>query len=765
MRPGSTVTFAMLQGDKITGRLPVFVPGAADHRVETTERAADGSTRTVPRMVPAEKVAWIGVHRDPNAAPRPTSASLQTFHVHVGGGVRHTVRVDPASLTHPLGFFGQAVDDMAPYGEFWFYHHGVNAREQAEPIGAIMMRRGVISPEPLARGLQSQALQRATPLGQILVEQRRVSSEGVAEAMEIQKRKRMRIGEVLIEAGLATAEDVQVALGEQKRRQGKKLGQVLVEMEVITEADLAIALAEKFGVPFVDLDQSTIDPAAVKAVPRDVLEKHAMLPLAIDDRSVTLALADPLNTDAIDFVRLHLKRRVHEVLATPTQLNRFVAAALGNIEKGDSEFKRILAQLAEETHASAVVGSEATEGDAQDSAVIKLVNQVIADACRRNASDIHVEPGPEKHGVLVRFRIDGDCIVYQELPETVRQSLTARIKVMANLDISERRKPQDGKIRFRFHDKLVELRVATIPTVNGNEDVVMRILASSKPLPMERLGLSERNLREVRKALAQPHGLLLCVGPTGSGKTTTLHAMLGSINTPDMKIWTAEDPVEITQPGLRQLQVHPRIGLTFAAALRSFLRADPDVIMVGEMRDPETAGIAVEASLTGHLVFSTLHTNSAPETISRLIDMGVEPFTFGDALCGVLAQRLARGLCAKCVEHYHPDAAEIDEFERWYGGPNPKIARLRTDPTATLGRARGCDACGGSGYKGRVGLHEFLVVDEDLRRAIQRKASVVELRALATAGHMTTLLQDGIDKALDGKTDLRQVAAVCGRHG
>ncbi len=240
--------------------------------------------------------------------------------------------------------------------------------------------------------------------------------------------------------------------------------------------------------------------------------------------------------------------------------------------------------------------------------------------------------------------------------------------------------------------------------------------------------------------------------------------MLGSINTPDMKIWTAEDPVEITQPGLRQLQVHPRIGLTFAAALRSFLRADPDVIMVGEMRDPETAGIAVEASLTGHLVFSTLHTNSAPETISRLIDMGVEPFTFGDALCGVLAQRLARGLCAKCVEHYHPDAAEIDEFERWYGGPNPKIARLRTDPTATLGRARGCDACGGSGYKGRVGLHEFLV-DEDLRRAIQRKASVVELRALATAGHMTTLLQDGIDKALDGKTDLRQVAAVCGRHG
>ncbi|MBP6835191.1 MAG: type II/IV secretion system protein, partial [Deltaproteobacteria bacterium] len=397
-----------------------------------------------------------------------------------------------------------------------------------------------------------------------------------------------------------------------------------------------------------------------------------------------MALADPLNTDGIDCVRLHLKRRVLEVLSTPTQLKRFVAAALGNVDKGDGEFKKILAQLASESRASSVEG--ASEGDeaSEDSAVIKLVNQVIGDACRRGASDIHIEPYGDERGVMVRFRIDGECTVFQELPASVRSSLVGRIKVMASLDISERRKPQDGKIRFHFHDKMVELRVATIPTVNGNEDVVMRVLASSRPLPVARLGFSERNLAAVKEAVVQPHGLILCVGPTGSGKTTTLHSLLGSINTPDVKIWTAEDPVEITQAGLRQVQVHPRIGLTFAAALRSFLRADPDVIMVGEMRDEETASIAVEASLTGHLVFSTLHTNSAPETVTRLIDMGVDPFSFGDALVGVLAQRLARGMCPKCVEHYHPEAREVDELERWYGGPHPKIQALRDDPGATL---------------------------------------------------------------------------------
>jgi type II secretory ATPase GspE/PulE/Tfp pilus assembly ATPase PilB-like protein len=751
------VTLATLRGDLSTGSIQSFSPNAVDHRVEPAERGA-------ARMFAAESVAWVGFHRDPHASDPPASANAQPLRVHVHGGRQFMVRVDPASLNHPLGFFAACADAHGPFREVWFYHHGVKARELVEPIGSILMRRGVLAPERLARGLETQAAERAAPLGQILVEQRRLSPDAVVQAVELQKRSRMRIGEVLVEAGLATEEDINAALVEQKRRQGRKLGEVLVELGTITEADLAITLAEKFSVPFVDLDQATIEPAAVKAVPRELLEKHLMLPLAITERSVTIALADPLNTDGIDYVRLHLKRRVEEVLATPTQLKRFIAAALGNVDKGDGEFRKILAQLASEERASGVVGvADSAEPGTEDSAVIKLVNQVIADACRRGASDIHVEPYGEDRGVVVRFRIDGDCVVYQELPTSVRSSIVARIKVMANLDISERRKPQDGKIRFRFHDKVVELRVATIPTVNGNEDVVMRVLASSKPLPIGRLGFSERNLAAVKAAVAQPHGLILCVGPTGSGKTTTLHSLLGSINTPDMKIWTAEDPVEITQQGLRQVQVHPRIGFTFATALRAFLRADPDVIMVGEMRDLETATVTVEASLTGHLVFSTLHTNSAPETISRLIDMGLEPFTFGDALAGVLAQRLARGLCPKCVEHYHPDRREVDELEKWYGVPHPKIQALRDDPGATLPRAKGCAACGQTGYKGRIGLHEFLVVDDALRGAIQHKASVHELRVLAVAGGMTTLLQDGIMKALDGLTDLRQVTSVCGK--
>jgi type II secretory ATPase GspE/PulE/Tfp pilus assembly ATPase PilB-like protein len=751
------VTLATIRGELTTGRMTSFAPNAADHKLELGDRGAS-------RLFAAEDLAWLGFHRE-HGAPESAVArnAPQVIRVHSFDGKAFVVRVDPAALTHPLGFFAVNADDATAYAEMWFYHHGVRARELVEPIGSIMMRKGVLSPEPLARGLEAQATSRAAPLGQILVEQQRLSPDDVEHAIELQKRSRMRIGEVLVEAGLATEEDIQAALTEQRRRHGRKLGEVLVDLGTITEADLAIALAEKFSMSFVDLDQTVIEPAAVKALPRELLEKHLMLPLAITDKTVTLAVADPLYTVGTDLARRHLKRRVVEVLATPTQLKRFVAAALGNVDKGDGEFKKILDQLAHEARASGVVGAAEVDEAHEDSAVIKLVNQVIADACRRGASDIHVEPYGEDRGVVVRFRIDGDCVVYQELPTTVRSSLVARIKVMANLDIAERRKPQDGKIRFRFHDKVVELRVATIPTVNGNEDVVMRVLASSRPLQMARLGFSERNLAAMKVAISQPHGLILCVGPTGSGKTTTLHSLLGTLNTDDVKIWTAEDPVEITQQGLRQVQVHPRIGFTFAAALRSFLRADPDIIMVGEMRDLETAGIAVEASLTGHLVLSTLHTNSAPETITRLIDMGVEPFTFGDAILGVLAQRLVRGLCAKCVEHYHPTTEEIDELERWYGGPHPKIQALRDDPGATLPRAVGCGSCGQSGYKGRVGVHEFLAVDDAVRRAIQHKANITELRALAVAGGMTTLLQDGIEKALDGRTDLHQVAAVCGK--
>jgi type II secretory ATPase GspE/PulE/Tfp pilus assembly ATPase PilB-like protein len=340
---------------------------------------------------------------------------------------------------------------------------------------------------------------------------------------------------------------------------------------------------------------------------------------------------------------------------------------------------------------------------------------------------------------------------YREIHPSHRNPLVQRFKIMASLDIAEKRKPQDGKIRFRASGGVLELRVATMPTAGHNEDVVMRLLSASKPLPLDRLNMSPRNLEEFRKIIAKPYGIVLCVGPTGSGKTTTLHSALGHINTPDTKIWTAEDPVEISQPGLRQVQVNPKIGLTFAAALRSFLRADPDVIMVGEMRDTETALIGVESSLTGHMVFSTLHTNSAAETVVRLLDMKVDPFSFADALLGILAQRLVRTLCAACREPYPAVADETEEISRALG---------RRIGAVTLHRPKGCPECHDTGYRGRTALHELLAGTAPIKSLIGRHAPVEEIRRQAIADGMTTLLQDGMEKVLAGQTDLRQVRST-----
>ncbi len=487
-----------------------------------------------------------------------------------------------------------------------------------------------------------------------------------------------------------------------------------------------------------------------------------------DNKTVTLALADPLAVDTIDLVRLRTKKQVCEVVVTPSQLEKYIPTYLDQLDskKVATEMDDILKVLATDDGQFGAEAETLEVGQVMesDNAIIKLANQIIIDAYRKGASDIHVEPNGKERTVMVRFRIDGDCQAYQEIPAAYRLPLVARFKIMSQLDISERRKPQDGKIRFKIADKQIELRVATIPTVNANEDLVLRILAASKPIPLENMGLSARNLAALQGLVKQPYGLVLCVGPTGSGKTTTLHSALGAINTIDTKIWTAEDPVEITQAGLRQVQVNAKIGFTFANAMRAFLRADPDVIMVGEMRDLETASTAIEASLTGHLVLSTLHTNSAPETVTRLIDMGLDPFSFADALLGVLAQRLARSLCKQCREAHVAHEDELNELSELYG--KDLFAALTADALPSeikLWKAVGCEACGQSGYRGRIAIHELLVANDALKYAIQHKASVHDIRQLSCQGGMTTLLQDGIAKILAGQTDLKQVIAVCSR--
>jgi type II secretory ATPase GspE/PulE/Tfp pilus assembly ATPase PilB-like protein len=428
-------------------------------------------------------------------------------------------------------------------------------------------------------------------------------------------------------------------------------------------------------------------------------------------------------------------------------------------------------------------GGEVSEevSAASDNELVRLVNKIIVEAYQQGASDIHIEPRPGKDKTMIRFRKDGSLVNYIEIPASYRSSLITRLKIMCDLDISEKRRPQDGKIKFKKYGPLdIELRVATIPTAGGVEDVVMRILAAGEPIKLDQLGLAPRNHESLIKCVEKPYGLFFVCGPTGSGKTTTLHSVLGYLNRPETKIWTAEDPVEITQKGLRQVQVNKKAGLDFATVMKAFLRADPDIIMVGEMRDPETTGIGIEASLTGHLVFATLHTNSATESIIRLLDMGMDPFNFADALLGILAQRLGKRLCKECKEAYQPTpeevkqliheySAELTNTDAWKKDPQGSLeaiqkewaSRYAKDGKFTLYRAKGCPTCSDTGYKGRVGLHELLVGSDPVKKLIQEKARVAEILACALNEGMRTLKMDGIEKVMQGITDIKQVRAVC----
>ena len=577
-------------------------------------------------------------------------------------------------------------------------------------------------------------------------------TRGVTETQDArQLRRRLRLGEVLVSEGLTSEAEIHVALSQQKKQKGKRLGEVLVELGMVEESAIARVLANRLGLPFIDLDSTDIESEALAEIPARVIREQQVFPIRADIETLTVAMGDPLSTEAIDAVRFTCKKRVVEVVATPTQLKTYIADRLSTQESSE-DFETYLRSL----------GGSGTDGDSEDDDdVIKLVNRFIVDAVRDRASDIHIEPYGEKQDLIVRFRVDGQLRNYRRIPSEYRERIVARMKIMARLNIAERRLPQDGKIRFKLGEREIELRMVTVPTAGEDEDVVLRILAGSGALPLSEMGLSPENLQAVEELVRRPYGLMLAVGPTGSGKTTTLHSMLAQINDVKKKIWTVEDPVEITQPGLRQLQVQPQIGLTFASAMRSFLRADPDVIMVGEMRDEETAHMGIEASLTGHMVLSTLHTNTAPETVTRLIDMGMEPFSFSDALLGILSQRLARQLCAKCKVQYDATPDETDEFRRYIG--SDAVEQATTGSILKLWRADGCVECEKTGYRGRLALHELLVNNDEIRAAIQRKATTGEIRDLAQQSGMRTLLQDGAAKCLGGHTDLKQVLAVCSR--
>lgn len=486
------------------------------------------------------------------------------------------------------------------------------------------------------------------------------------------------------------------------------------------------------------------------------LKRNCVAVIADANENIIVLLAEPNNAALLMEIERALGIDSYEIaVGIPNQILQYLGETSGGGAPGEMN------EILDEIGTSAEESDESVDELSDDApAVVRLVSRILHDAKRLNASDIHIDP--EKNGpTRVRMRVDGVCRDMNQVPASHHSAVIARIKIMSNLNIAEKRVPQDGKLAFRMGGQLVEVRVASIPTVAG-EGVVMRILASGGAMPIDKMNVAPTNRTRLEEMIIKPHGILLVVGPTGSGKTTTLHAILGYLNTPEKKIWTAEDPVEITQAGLQQVQVSPKIGFTFANALRAFLRADPDIILIGEMRDKETAHAGIEASLTGHLVLSTLHTNSAPETITRLLDLGLDPVNFSDACVGILAQRLIRTLCGECKEAYPANESEMNFIRRQYG--EEYIAELELQDPVMLYRAKGCETCGDTGFKGRTGVHELLGMTPELRSLVYKEGSVAEMKAQAMNDGMRTLVQDAIYKVLKGDTDLSQVQILGGEH-
>ena len=594
------------------------------------------------------------------------------------------------------------------------------------------------------------------------------------------QRRRATKYDGLVADGVLTEAELHECI-QKARDEAEPVEHTLMASFRIRPAQIGPSLAKFFGVPYEPFNAGRIRSEGLHGpLKRDFVVEQGWLPLEESADGLVIMCLDPeavRGSRMVPQVFPRFSKFAYRV-TTQTEFEETLAQLYGCQEAGAS-IDELLADLSsplEDENSD----ESSLESAAADNELVKFVNKVIVDAYQQKASDIHIEPLPGKAKTGIRFRIDGSLQPYIEVPSHFREALITRLKIMCDLDISEKRKPQDGKIKFKKFGPLdIELRVATIPSSGGVEDVVMRILAAGEPIPLEKLGLSPHNRERLEKTVSKPYGLFYVCGPTGSGKTTTLHSILKFLNTSDTKIWTAEDPVEITQKGLRQVQINKKAGIDFALVMRAFLRADPDIIMVGESRDKETVSMGVEASLTGHLVFSTLHTNSAPESIVRLLDMGMDPFNFADALLGILAQRLAKKLC-DCKQEYLPDSDEIKLFvaeyaeelrhsSAWkadYAGEAKKlydgwVKLYGQDGRLKFYKAAGCDKCNKTGYKGRLGLHELLVADDHLKRLIQERARVGELFSFAVEAGMRTLKMDGMEKIMLGLTDLKQVRSVC----
>ena len=646
------------------------------------------------------------------------------------------------------------------------YPHRTSKVRRPVLLGQLVLKIGAVKQEHLEAALEQQK-QTKKKIGTVLVENGWISESALIQALQLYHFLRSQGDKLreklapLLSNQCLSEQDLEAAIIDSQIMR-RSVETILVEKYHISKQDLGRTLSAFYHCPFVEnLDRLPITPDLVQRLNPTYLKANLWIPLQESQDNVTVLIDDPQDFSRVqDIRRLFPGKEIRFSVALRQDIAQYVQTITNTSQQHVTlePIPAILRQLDSEGYDVSEEDTTSVLINENDSAIVRLANQIISDGYRKGASDIHIEPAGEKEETSVRFRIDGTFLEYLKVPPLYRRALASRLKIMARIDIAERRKPQDGKIRVRLSDREIEVRVATLPTVGtGNEDLVLRILDPTRQVALEHLHMAEPTLRRFTDVLQKPHGLILCVGPTGSGKTTTLHSALRFLIAPHRKIWTIEDPVEITQRGIRQVQVNAKIGLDFAAALRACLRADPDVIMVGEIRDRETAEVGLRSALTGHLVLSTLHTNSAVETVTRFIEMGLDPFHFADALRGVLAQRLVRTLCATCKEQYSPTREEYDALAYEYGEQNFVNLRVSYDDTFTLFRPRGCDECNNTGYKGRLGLHELFVVTEEARNLLRQRASHADLLHTALTQGMTTLMQDGIAKVLQGWTDLTHV--------
>ncbi len=565
--------------------------------------------------------------------------------------------------------------------------------------------------------------------------------------------RRKEIGELLVENGLVTERQLAKAM-DQAGKLGDTVQKVLINMGFVTEKDITEMVGMQMGVPFVDLDEIDIDPELARSVPEHLAQRYNVIPIAQKDNKLTLAMVDPLNILAIDDIRLITGFDIDPVISTEESIMKAIGRQFGSM--GLAEVEETVKDISASEFGDMDVDDATDEEISLDklkelvdeAPIVRVVNLIISQAINDKSSDIHIEP--EARSVRVRYRVDGVLHEVMQPPKHIQAPMVSRIKIMSNLDIAERRIPQDGKIHLKHDNREYDLRVSTVPCVHG-EKVVMRILdKGSVMLGLNKLGFYPEIQQNLENMVDKPYGMVLVTGPTGSGKSTSLYSVLNRVNKVGVNIMTVEDPVEYQIQGINQVQQNVKAGLTFAGALRAFLRQDPDIIMVGEIRDGETAQIAVEAALTGHLVLSTLHTNDSPGAITRLTEMGIEPFLCSSSIICVLAQRLARCICPNCKESYVPPMESIRKFG----------LAAYTDSEITFYRGRGCDNCKMSGYKGRTGIHELLMVSDRLRSLILQRASTAEIRQCAIEEGMKTMPDDGLRKVLDGTTTIEECLRV-----